>query len=246
MLSISYRFNSKICAFPSRRLYNGELASDASVAAIRLSDLDNVDEDEDFDEAVVFVDSECTPAPLRHTHSVSLNTAAGQAMYERAGEEGSFGAESKSNENEADICARNQCRPQRGGECAQRDFLLTGAKYVHSLLKLGVLPSNITVIAPYNAQVTLLSSILQPLGVEVGSIDGEQGRENEVVIISLVRSNMKVRCDRMSAVFSADMPVSIGSTKSGSWPSSVVSTCEAPCSAPPLTIERTLTRGLEL
>ena len=49
--------------------------------------------------------------------------------------------------------------------------------------------------ARYQAQVTFLSSLLRPLygtGLEIGSVDGMQGREKEAVIISLVRSNATV------------------------------------------------------
>lgn len=47
----------------------------------------------------------------------------------------------------------------------------------------------------YQAQVTLLSSLLRPEygpELEIGTVDGMQGREKEAVIISLVRSNGKV------------------------------------------------------
>lgn len=47
----------------------------------------------------------------------------------------------------------------------------------------------------YQAQVTLLTSTLRPLygkDIEIGTVDGMQGREKDVVIISLVRSNDKV------------------------------------------------------
>lgn len=47
----------------------------------------------------------------------------------------------------------------------------------------------------YQAQVTLLSSLLtsQYSGLEIGTVDGMQGREKEAVIITLVRSNEKVK-----------------------------------------------------
>ena len=78
-----------------------------------------------------------------------------------------------------------------------------------------MLPSQIAVITPcvlrlmihsrrkifdimhsYQAQVTLLTSLLRPIfgpELEIGTVDGMQGREKEAVIISLVRSNDKVR-----------------------------------------------------
>ncbi len=48
----------------------------------------------------------------------------------------------------------------------------------------------------YQAQVTLLTSLLRPVHgpeLEIGTVDGMQGREKEAVVISLVRSNEKVR-----------------------------------------------------
>jgi DNA polymerase alpha-associated DNA helicase A len=51
--------------------------------------------------------------------------------------------------------------------------------------------SCIALISPYNAQVALLSSLLHTRfpDLEIGSIDGFQGREKDAVIVSLVRSN---------------------------------------------------------
>ncbi len=59
------------------------------------------------------------------------------------------------------------------------------------LLDAGVLASQIAIIAPYSAQVDWLRERLNEdeLQIEVGSVDGMQGREQEAVIISLVRSN---------------------------------------------------------
>jgi superfamily I DNA and/or RNA helicase len=46
------------------------------------------------------------------------------------------------------------------------------------------------VITPYNAQVQLLRRLLEGIeGLEIGTVDGIQGREKEAVVISLVRSN---------------------------------------------------------
>ena len=64
------------------------------------------------------------------------------------------------------------------------------AQKVHHLLTAGLPAECMAVIAPYAAQVDLLREIL-PEQIEVGSVDGLQGREKEAVIISLVRSNPK-------------------------------------------------------
>ncbi|MBL0348942.1 MAG: AAA family ATPase [Elusimicrobia bacterium] len=53
------------------------------------------------------------------------------------------------------------------------------------------------VISPYGAQVRMLRGFL-PKGIEVGTVDGFQGREKEVVIVSLVRSNEKAEVGFLS------------------------------------------------
>lgn len=67
---------------------------------------------------------------------------------------------------------------------------------VQSHLKLlfshGLSPTQVTLLAPYSAQVSALAAAFPPSeypGMEVGTIDALQGREQEVVVISLVRSN---------------------------------------------------------
>ncbi|MBP9733021.1 MAG: C-terminal helicase domain-containing protein, partial [Candidatus Omnitrophica bacterium] len=58
-------------------------------------------------------------------------------------------------------------------------------------LALGVPPEEIAVISAYSAQVRLLVSKSPDPLVEIDSVDGFQGREKELVIVSLVRSNME-------------------------------------------------------
>lgn len=64
-------------------------------------------------------------------------------------------------------------------------------RQVQALLEAGTLPRELAVIAPYAAQVRLLRDQLRIEGLEIDTVDGFQGREKEVVIISLVRSNSK-------------------------------------------------------
>lgn len=52
-----------------------------------------------------------------------------------------------------------------------------------------VFPEDIGVISTYDAQVQALKNKLHGSGVEVKSVDGFQGREKEVILVSLVRSN---------------------------------------------------------
>ncbi|KAA1102394.1 hypothetical protein PGTUg99_032642 [Puccinia graminis f. sp. tritici] len=98
---------------------------------------------------------------------VLLIDTAGSFMFDRAADEGGEG--SLLNENEAELVVQR----------------------VNALIECGVLPTQIMVISPYAAQVSLLNSLLktQYPALAIGSIDSCQGRENEVVIISLCRSN---------------------------------------------------------
>jgi superfamily I DNA and/or RNA helicase len=55
-----------------------------------------------------------------------------------------------------------------------------------------VAPGDLAVISPYDAQVRLLRALLaeeRAAGLEVGTVDGFQGREKEAIVTDLVRSN---------------------------------------------------------
>ncbi len=58
---------------------------------------------------------------------------------------------------------------------------------VQKLLSTGILPEHIGVITPYKDHEEYLKKTLQD--IEIHTVDGFQGREKEVIIISLVRSN---------------------------------------------------------
>jgi regulator of nonsense transcripts 1 len=75
-------------------------------------------------------------------------------------------------------------------------------RIVEQLLEAGDLqPSDIGVVSPYNGQVQLLTDLFdgkgilagegdeEARGLEIRSIDGYQGREKEVIVLSTVRAN---------------------------------------------------------
>lgn len=68
----------------------------------------------------------------------------------------------------------------------EADYLV---RLTHRLLEEGVAEGDIGLITPYAAQARLLRERLGRAGVEVDSVDGFQGREKEVILVSLVRSN---------------------------------------------------------
>jgi len=77
------------------------------------------------------------------------------------------------------------------------------AAEVKRLVRRGVMPRDIAVITPYEAQARVLRGLLVELrreGLEVGTVDGFQGREKEAVVVDLVRSN-----DRGEVGFLADV-----------------------------------------
>jgi superfamily I DNA and/or RNA helicase len=66
------------------------------------------------------------------------------------------------------------------------------ATEVRRILRRGLPPSDLALITPYDAQVKLLRELLRRevgAGLEVGTVDGFQGREKEAIVVDLVRSN---------------------------------------------------------
>ncbi|KAL7927731.1 P-loop containing nucleoside triphosphate hydrolase protein [Trichoderma austrokoningii] len=84
--------------------------------------------------------------------------------------------------------------PKRGslhGESKSNDMEAALVRlHVKQLVEAGVRPEDIAVVTPYNAQLAALATLKERFpGIELGSVDGFQGREKEAVIVSLVRSN---------------------------------------------------------
>ncbi|KAG0698331.1 AAA domain-containing protein [Suillus ampliporus] len=162
LLNVQYRMHSQICQFPSKTLYASKLVSHQSVRSHLLKDLPNAS-------AFTSSEDEDTIKEILGTPVVFFDTA-GCEYFERVEGDGDEG--SRCNENEAVVVS----------------------KWVERLVETGLLPSQIALITPYQAQVTLLTSLLRPVygpELEIGTVDGMQGREKDAVIISLVRSNDK-------------------------------------------------------
>ena len=84
-------------------------------------------------------------------------------------------------------CQDEDDSKSNSGEAAIVSVLL------NQLLESGLKPEDIAVISPYAAQVQLINSIT-PRSICANSVDGFQGGEAEVVILSLVRSNTDGEC----------------------------------------------------
>jgi superfamily I DNA and/or RNA helicase len=57
------------------------------------------------------------------------------------------------------------------------------------LLQLGVHPRAVGIITPYEDQVDLLRQSITTSGLQIATVDGFQGREKDVILVSFVRSN---------------------------------------------------------
>ena len=66
-------------------------------------------------------------------------------------------------------------------------------EYLARLVGSGVCEHSIGILTPYSAQVGLLRQLLKGrfAQVEIGTVDGFQGREKEAILLSLVRSNSR-------------------------------------------------------
>ncbi|PVG02231.1 P-loop containing nucleoside triphosphate hydrolase protein [Serendipita vermifera] len=162
MLDVQYRMNEKICSFPSSTLYSSKLASDPSVATHLLSDKGPSNE----------------AAQDTLSHPVVFFDTSGCEYFERIDSDGSD-TKSKNLNDEGSKCNVNEVEVVK--------------KWVMELTDYGIPANEIAIITPYQAQLALLSEALSPAlpGLEIGTVDGMQGREKDAVIISLVRSNDK-------------------------------------------------------
>ena len=160
MLTTQYRMHEEISRFPSSELYDSKLIAADAVKARLLKDLPyEVHETEDTKEPLVFWDTQGGEFPEK----------AEDGSSEQKTNKSTILGDSKSNEMEAALVKF----------------------HVRNLIDAGVHADDIAVVTPYNAQLSLLSRELKEIfpGIELGSVDGFQGREKEAVIVSLVRSN---------------------------------------------------------
>ncbi|KAL9101582.1 MAG: hypothetical protein Q9163_003182 [Psora crenata] len=167
MLTTQYRMHHLICQFPSLELYDDRLTAAASVADRLLTTLPYSVVDTDHTrEPLIFYDTQGGDFPEAIASDAPSAFVDGAMPKKRD----LMLADSKSNPAEAALAAQ----------------------HVRLLLSAGVNEEDIAIITPYNAQLSLLSNLLKadhPC-IELGSVDGFQGREKEAVVLSLVRSNL--------------------------------------------------------
>ena len=162
MLKTQYRMHEKIMRFPSDSMYSSALIAAPSVAHRLLTDLPYpVQDTDDTREPLIFYDTQGGDFPESDSSSSDNTTTTTTSLL----------TDSKSNPHEA----------------------LLIHTHIRSLTLAGIHPSDIAIITPYAAQLSYLSHDLKIKekypGLELGTVDGFQGREKEVVVFGLVRSN---------------------------------------------------------
>ena len=166
LLNTQYRMNEKIMKFSSEELYEDKLIADKSVKNHTLKDL--ISERYKNDKNILEEINSSDDFGIFDKPLVLLNTS-GLEFFETKDPE----TLSSFNIGETDLCKR------------MVDYLKD---------KLKAENKDIGIITPYSAQVANLSHKItqdEYRGLEISTVDGFQGREKEIIILSLVRSNQK-------------------------------------------------------
>ncbi|KAK4673234.1 hypothetical protein QC763_110050 [Podospora pseudopauciseta] len=163
MLTTQYRMHESIMRFPSDELYEGKLIAAEGVKARLLNQLPDVRDVDETREPLVFIDTQGGDFPEK-TEDEEEEEKKKKGVTKR-----SLYGDSKRNEGEAMLVREHvRCLVEDGGVRAE----------------------DVAVVSPYNAQLALLAPLKEQYpGIELGSVDGFQGREKEAVIVTLVRSN---------------------------------------------------------
>jgi ATP-dependent RNA/DNA helicase IGHMBP2 len=160
MLEQQHRMHVEIMTFPSRSMYDGRLRASPAVAGHTL-------------------DALAAPDPLRPRPLWLIDTAGKDWLEQRTDfEPGSSLTHAPA--FQIDPSTFNSGNAARVAAEARR------------LLSRGLPPTEIAIIAAYAAQARRLRELLRAeraAGLEIGTVDGFQGREKEAVIVDLVRSN---------------------------------------------------------
>lgn len=203
MLTEQYRMNGDICRWASDELYGGRLVPHASVASHTLAELGHVEDTEDTEATLLLIDTTGCDCEEDAPEDGGGNSGSGgggggggggdKGGGKGDGRGGGGGGAASSSSKLSEMVA--------GSKSNAAEARLVG-EHVRALLKAGLRHDEIGVITPYNAQVERLRAELaeerqvpsasgEGYALEVGTVDGFQGREKEAIIISLVRSNAR-------------------------------------------------------
>jgi superfamily I DNA and/or RNA helicase len=169
MLEQQHRMHAQIMAFPSRTMYQERLRAAPAVAAHTLEEL-----------AVA-------PDPLRARPLWLIDTAGKDWPEQRT-----QGRLRDFPDYEPGTSLTNIPVIRFDPSTFNPGHAERVAAEARRLLSRGLPPTEIAIIAAYSAQARRLRELLRTertAGLEIGTVDGFQGREKEAVIVDLVRSN---------------------------------------------------------
>lgn len=168
MLTTQYRMNDVISTWSSQEFYEGSLVADSSVADHKVRDLDSCHAEVEDEQNLI--------NPFIVIDTVGGDCEEDETMEENIGNKKSSAKSdshvSRTNKGEAEIVCR----------------------VIDEFRQCGLTADEIAVISPYSGQVEMLRRKLWPKynrNLEIATVDSFQGREKEVICMSLVRSNEK-------------------------------------------------------
>ena len=164
MLNVQYRMCDEIMQFPNREFYDGQLHSDPSVKYRGILD---------WDTAIEWIDSEEPIESLENLYRLEHIESPGELLA-------------------SDGLSRINPAEARQALQALRNYIerIGRDRILHERLDIGI-------ISPYKGQVQLLRRMLRrdsywkPLRhlISVNTVDGFQGQERDIILISMVRNN---------------------------------------------------------
>lgn len=167
LLTTQYRMHEQIMKFPSRWFYNNAMIAAPEVKHRGILDLDT---------------------PIEWIDTSELNSAGKQSGFTFYGDETNFSFSEKVTKNFGKV-----------NETEAIVSLVVLQKYIEKITIARILEERIDfgIVSPYRAQVLLLRHLIKrtpffkPIRklISVNTVDGFQGQERDVILISMVRSN---------------------------------------------------------
>ena len=193
LLKIQYRMNDEIMRFSSDWFYGGKVESAPQIKYRSVLD---------YDHPITWIDTSNEENQITIEGGDAPEDSASAASSESASSsESTSSSESAANQN-SDLNFKEQFVGESFGRINKAEAeltLLTLAEYFTKIGKQRVLSESIDVgiISPYRAQVQYLKKLIKKYEffkpyrrlISVNTVDGFQGQERDVILISLVRSN---------------------------------------------------------
>ena len=187
LLKIQYRMNDEIMRFSSDWFYGGKVESAPQIKYRSVLD---------YDHPITWIDTS------NEENQITIEGGdAPEDSASAASSESTSSSESAANQN-SDLNFKEQFVGESFGRINKAEAeltLLTLAEYFTKIGKQRVLSESIDVgiISPYRAQVQYLKKLIKKYEffkpyrrlISVNTVDGFQGQERDVILISLVRSN---------------------------------------------------------